>query len=132
AEVNNTFGQRHSYLLAAPDLAPITADTRLGARKAFHVSPFQEVAGQHRVSFALHPDRLAIPLGQTHGTGGIDTSMSGPLVRLTTRMVLSAALSRPGGALRVIAQIYWHALQLKLKGAAYRRVPDPPNEEISL
>lgn len=132
AEVNNTFGQRHSYLLASPDLAPITADTRLGARKVFHVSPFQEVAGQYRFSFALHPDRLAIRIGQTHGTGGIDTSMIGPLVRLTTRMVLSAALSRPGGALRVIAQIYWHALQLKLKGAAYRRVPDPPNEEISL
>jgi DUF1365 family protein len=45
--------------------------------------------------------------------------------------VLATVFSRPGGALRVIAQIYWHALRLKLKGAAYRRRPEPPDQEIT-
>lgn len=131
AEVNNTFGQRHSYLLAQPDLAPITADTELTARKVFHVSPFQEVAGNYAFSFALHPDRIAIRIGQTHGAEGVDTAMAGPLLALTRRAILWGALRRPGGALRVVAQIYWHALRLKLKGATYLHRPAPPDEEIS-
>ncbi|KGJ05832.1 cyclopropane-fatty-acyl-phospholipid synthase [Paracoccus halophilus] len=131
AEVNNTFGQRHSYLLVAPDRAPITQGTRLSARKVFHVSPFQDVSGRYRFSFALHADRIAIRIRHIDGKAGVDTAMSGPLRGLTNRAILAAALRRPGGALRVIAQIYWHALRLKLKGAAYRRRPAPPDKEIS-
>lgn len=131
AEVNNTFGQRHSYLLARPGLAPITADTPLAARKRFHVSPFQNVAGEYRFAFALHPDRIAIRIHHIDGAGGIDTAMAGPLSPLTSRVCLASALRRPGGALRVIAQIYRHALILKLKGAAYRPLPAPPQEEIT-
>lgn len=131
AEVNNTFGQRHSYLLARPGLAPITTDTQLTARKVFHVSPFQDVAGDYHFRFALHPDRIAIRIAQEDGPSGIDTAMAGPLVPLTARAILATSIRRPGGALRVIAQIYWHALRLKLKGAAYRRRPAPPDQEIS-
>lgn len=131
AEVNNTFGQRHSYLLARPGLAPITADTPLAARKRFHVSPFQDVAGEYRFAFRLHPDRIAIRIRHIDGAGGIDTAMAGPLSPLTSRVCLASALRRPGGALRVIAQIYRHALILKLKGAAYRPLPAPPQEEIT-
>lgn len=131
AEVNNTFGQRHSYLLVRPEFAPITARTELTARKVFHVSPFQEVAGEYHFRFALRPDRIAIRIAQEDGSAGIDTSMAGPLSTLTTGRILAATLRRPGGALRVIAQIYWHALRLKLKGAAYRRLPSPPDQEIS-
>lgn len=132
AEVNNTFGQRHSYLLALPDLAPITPRASLTARKVFHVSPFQDVAGGYHFRFALHPERIAIRIVHEDGKGGIDTAMSGPLATLTNRAVLAAVFRRPGGALRVMMQIYWHALRLKLKGAAYRRRPDPPDQEISL
>ncbi len=131
AEVNNTFGQRHSYLLVRPDLAPITADTRLTARKMFHVSPFQDVAGEYVFAFALHRDRLAIRIAQVDGAAGIDTSLAGPLRQLTAGAILKSALRRPGGALGVIVQIYWHALRLKLKGVAYRRLPVPPEKEIS-
>lgn len=131
AEVNNTFGQRHSSLLVRPHLAPITAETELTARKVFHVSPFQDAAGDYHFRFPLHPDRVDIRIAQQVGTGGIDTAMTGPLVPLTTRAVLATGFRRPGGALRVIAQIYWHALRLKLNGAAYRRLPTPPDQEIS-
>ncbi len=131
AEVNNTFGQRHSYLLSRPDLAPITSETELVSRKVFHVSPFQDVAGEYHFRFALRPDRIAIRIAQQDGAGGIDTAMTGPLVALTARAVLATGFRRPGGALRVIAQIYWHAMRLKLKGATYRRLPAPPDQEIS-
>lgn len=131
AEVNNTFGQRHSYLLVPPDGTPITPQSRLSARKVFHVSPFQDVAGAYRFSFALHPDKIAIRISQLDGENGVDTAMSGPLTPLTNGQILRNTLRRPGGALRVIAQIYWHALRLKLKGAAYRKRPSPPDAEIT-
>lgn len=131
AEVNNTFGQRHSYLLVRPDLAPITPDTRLCTRKVFHVSPFQDISGDYRFRFALRPDGLSVRISQIDGEAGVDTAMTGVFAPLTTRAILGCVLHRPGGALRVIAQIYWHALRLKLKGAAYRPCPPAPNEEIS-
>jgi len=131
AEVNNTFGQRHSYLLAHPGFTPIAAETELSAEKVFHVSPFQDVAGEYRFRFALQPDRIAIRIAQIDGSGGVDTAMAGPLRPLSPTAILASALRRPGGALRVVAQIYWHALRLKLKGAAYRRLPALPSEDIS-
>jgi len=131
AEVNNTFGQRHSYLLVAPDHAPITERTQLQVRKVFHVSPFQDVAGVYQFRFALSPHHVAIYITHACGDEGVDTAMSGPLDRLSSRDILVHALGRPGGTLRVIAIIYWHALRLKLKGAAYRKSPPPPDVEIS-
>ncbi|WP_134682176.1 DUF1365 domain-containing protein [Paracoccus ravus] len=131
AEVNNTFGQRHSYLLAEPSLAPITAGTRLRARKVFHVSPFQDVAGEYVFAFALQRDRLAIRILHDLPGGGLDAALSGRFESLGPRRILASALRRPGGALRVIAKIYWHALRLKLKGAAYRSLPAPPDKDMS-
>ncbi len=48
AEVNNTFGERHCYLLSGPDLA---WGRELKANKVFHVSPFCAVAGDYRFRF---------------------------------------------------------------------------------
>ncbi|PTQ75856.1 DUF1365 domain-containing protein [Celeribacter persicus] len=131
AEVNNTFGERHSYLLSHPDHAPITETTPLCATKVFHVSPFQDIAGEYCFNFAVQPERIAIRISQIDGESGIDTAMTGPLRPLTNRAILLSVLRRPGGALRVIAQIYWQALRLKLKGAVYRKRPSPPDAEIS-
>ena len=48
-EVNNTFGERHCYLLdTARDIAN---GGELSARKVFHVSPFCAVAGGYRFRF---------------------------------------------------------------------------------
>ena len=45
AEVHNTYGERHCYLLR-PD-----ADGRAGADKAFYVSPFFAVDGRYEMTF---------------------------------------------------------------------------------
>ena len=47
-EVNNTFGQRHCYLLHGPELA-YGHDVR--AAKVLHVSPFCRVTGHYRFRF---------------------------------------------------------------------------------
>src|SRR5690606_19700215 len=47
AEVTNTFGDRHSYLCHRDDWGAIGPEETLGARKIFHVSPFQPVEGDY-------------------------------------------------------------------------------------
>jgi DUF1365 family protein len=51
AEVNNTFGERHCYLLDNP-----VYGRELNADKRFHVSPFCEVEGRYRFRF-MHAAR---------------------------------------------------------------------------
>jgi cyclopropane-fatty-acyl-phospholipid synthase len=50
-EVNNTFGERHCYLLDRP-----VYGAELKATKAFHVSPFCEVEGRYRFRFFVDAD----------------------------------------------------------------------------
>jgi len=65
-EVNNTFGERHCYLLDQPELA---FGRELEAAKVFHVSPFCAVAGSYRFRFmrsVMHPvddcDRIDVSM----------------------------------------------------------------------
>jgi uncharacterized protein len=61
AEVNNTFGERHCYLLDGPRLA---WGQEQRARKVFHVSPFCQVQGQYRFRFMRTADRTVARIDQ--------------------------------------------------------------------
>ncbi|WP_226622217.1 DUF1365 domain-containing protein [Alloyangia pacifica] len=131
AEVNNTFGQRHSYLCHHPGFTPIAPGDELTATKVFHVSPFQDVQGTYRFRFAISTAGTAIAIHQIDGTEGLIATMHGDFAPASSMRLLGAALKRPGGAMRVIVLIYWNALRLKLKGAGYRKLPTPPENEVS-
>jgi DUF1365 family protein len=77
-EVNNTFGERHCYLLDAPRYG-----VELRARKVFHVSPFCKVEGDYRFRFMRthadgEPRRGAHRLRRRNGPL-LQTSVSGAL-----------------------------------------------------
>ena len=131
AEVSNTFGDRHSYLVHRDDLGPITAEDHLSAQKIFHVSPFQPIAGGYRFRFDIRPDRIGIWIDFSAGENGVIATLTGPRRPLTNRTILWACLRRPFGSRRVLALIFWQALKLRLKGVAYRPRPEPPAQEIS-
>ena len=77
-EVNNTFGERHCYLLDGPDLA---WGRELRARKVFHVSPFCAVAGRLPVPLHAHRRAHRRPCATMTTTLGplLQTSVSGEL-----------------------------------------------------
>ncbi|MGG7644731.1 DUF1365 domain-containing protein [Rhodovulum sp. YNF3179] len=131
AEVNNTFGQRHSYLCHHDDLRPIAATDRLSARKVFHVSPFQPVAGGYSFRFDIRDDRVGIWIDYDAPDGGLLATLTGRRVPLTNRGILGACLARPFGSRRVLALIHWQALKLWWKRAPFRRVPPPPADEVT-
>lgn len=131
AEVNNTFGERHSYLCHRNDLAPISPRDEMRAHKVFHVSPFQKVEGAYTFRFDISPARIGIWIDYTAGNGGLIATLVGPRKPLTSGGILRAALRRPFGPRRVLALIHWQALKLWWKGARYRVRPAPPVQEVS-
>lgn len=131
-EVTNTFGDRHSYLCHRDDRGPIGAGDVLEARKALHVSPFQQVDGRYRFRFDITPERVAIRIDYDRDGGeGLVATLAGPRRPLTAGAILRACLARPMGSRRVLALIHWQALKLWAKGAVYRPHPEPPEAEIS-
>jgi uncharacterized protein len=123
-EVNNTFGERHCYLLAGPEVA---FGRELTARKVFHVSPFCDVAGGYRFRFMRTPQRTVARIDHDDAEGPLlQTSVSGTLEPLTPARVRAAFFGMPLMTLGVIARIHWHALQLWLKRVPFFRKPAAP------
>ncbi|WP_135447975.1 MULTISPECIES: DUF1365 domain-containing protein [Tabrizicola] len=132
AEVTNTYGDRHSYLCHREDRAPITREDTILARKIFHVSPFQPVAGTYSFRFDIRPDRIGIWIDYTAPDGGgLFTNLVGPRLPLTTAGILASALRRPFGSRRVLALIHWQALKLWWKKVHFNHRPAPPTEDVS-
>lgn len=131
AEVTNTFGDRHSYLCVRPGLEPIRAEDEIVATKVFHVSPFQDVAGEYRFRFDIGTKRVGVWIDYRNGKGGVLATLTGRRAPLTNAALLGALLRRPFGSRRVLALIHWQALKLFVKGARYRDRPLPPAEEVT-
>ncbi|MDP5347936.1 MAG: DUF1365 domain-containing protein [Paracoccaceae bacterium] len=131
AEVTNTFGDRHSYLVHRDDHGPITSEDRMRATKLMHVSPFQPVEGGYEFRFDIRADRIGIWIDYTGGNGGVIATLVGARKPLTNTGILRATLRRPFGSRRVLALIHWQAVKLWWKGVAYRPRPEPPIEEVS-
>lgn len=142
AEVNNTFGERHTYVLHGPELG---WGRPLQASKALHVSPFCQVEGGYEFRFlvtglstgadtpppASPPPRHGNETNEApprcvaridyHDPQGllISTSVSGTLSALTSGSLRRALWRMPWLTLGVVARIHWQALKLLLKGVPF-------------
>ncbi|MBL8316265.1 MAG: DUF1365 domain-containing protein [Rubrivivax sp.] len=129
AEVNNTFGERHCYLLAGPGLA---YGREVAARKVFHVSPFCQVRGTYRFRFMRTAQRCVARVDHDDDVGPLLlTSISGRFEPLDATAVRAAFFGMPLMTLAVLARIHWQALQLWLKQVPFISKPAPPQAFIS-
>ncbi len=111
AEVHNTYGERHAYLLRPDDAGRAAAD------KTFYVSPFFAVSGRYRMRFSAPGDRLLIAMALTDGDRTPFTAtVRGSARAATVRAVRAATLRRPMTALRVSALIRYQGAKLWLRG----------------
>lgn len=131
-EVNNTFGERHNYLLAHEDQRPIAPGDELGARKVFHVSPFCAVAGGYRFRFDTDPAATRVRIDYHDPLGRLlITTVSGVARPLASGTLLQAFFAYPLMTGAVIARIHWQALRLWLKGVPLFSKPLPPARETT-
>jgi len=132
AEVSNTFGERHSYLLAHSDGRPIHAGETLETRKVFHVSPFCTVSGGYRFRFLTQRGQRIARIDYADEAGPLLlTSLSGRGAPLGTGALLRAVLRHPAMTFGVIARIHWQALKLWAKRVPFHSKPALPLEEVS-
>ena len=111
AEVHNTYGQRHRYLLRTD------ARGRAETDKEFYVSPFYPVQGRYRMSLPEPGDRLAVSIALHLGDGPpFVASMHGRRTAATLGAVLRLSLRHPLSTLAVTARIRRQGIALWLKG----------------
>jgi DUF1365 family protein len=132
AEVHNTFGERHLYLLADPAGGPLRMGAEIQAAKSFHVSPFCEVQGRYRFRFINRADRTVARIDYDDADGELLlTSLSGQFAPASARNSLKALLGFPLFSLGVIGRIHWHALRLWLARIPFHRKPPPPAQALT-
>jgi uncharacterized protein len=132
AEVNNTFGEHHVYLLSKPDHSPITGAEWLETDKRFHVSPFLKIDGRYRFRFTVNKKASVIRIDHVDADGDLlRTSLAGRARPLTTGSLTHAFVRYPWMTVGVMLRILWQALKLWAKGVAWYRKPSPPPEELT-
>jgi DUF1365 family protein len=131
AEVNNTFGERHCYLLDAPRYG-----VEQTAAKCFHVSPFCRIEGQYRFRFMRTEhrgqERTVVRVDHDDAQGPLlATSVCGTLEPITAGTLRRALWRYPAMTLMVVARIHWQALQLWLKRVQFFSKPTPPEHFVT-
>ena len=125
AEVNNTFGETHSYLCAHHDHRIIQSHDWLKADKLFHVSPFLKREGSYQFRFSLKQDKLGIWIDfyDEQGKKQLITSLMGKLSPLTKPALRLTFWKHPLVTFKTITLIHWQAIKLLSKGIKYIAKP---------
>lgn len=127
-EVRNTFGERHSYVMAVREceggcVTPHECD------KLFYVSPFMDMALRYRFLATTPGETLNLKIIERDEAGVVLTALlcarrlepsASNLLKLACRQLL--------GGLRILGAIHFEALRLWLKGHHVRSRPPPPPE----
>ncbi len=120
AEVSNTFGGHHNYLLHNPNGSPLRDGQLLKSSKDFHVSPFCDVVGEYRFHFHLERARPLARIDYDDELGEVLlTSISGTPQDWSTSALLGAFLRMPLLTAGVMLRIHWQALKLWVKGVPF-------------
>lgn len=131
AEVNNTFGERHVYVLDHPCYGQV-----LQARKVFHVSPFCPLEGGYRFEFrrtgsqGLRSVRVKIDYRDNEGPMLL-TGVAGRLEPLNAASRRRALWRYPLLTLGVMTRILWNAFLLWLKRVPVHAKPEAPAQSVS-
>jgi uncharacterized protein len=119
AEVHNTYGERHCYLLH-PD-----AEGRAEVDKDFYVSPFLSVDGRYRMSLPLPGERLAVAVAlRQEGRTALAATVVGERRAATPAALVRMLLRHPLVTRRTSALIRRHGIALWL-----RRLPVVPRPQ---
>jgi hypothetical protein len=131
-EVNNTFGETHSYICCHQDQREITKEDILTGQKVFHVSPFLEREGEYKFRFAVNDKSIGawIDFFDISGNKKLVTSLTGKLSEFSSKACLKAFWAYPLVTFKAIFLIHWQAVKLFLKRAEY--FPKPLQKKVKI
>ncbi len=113
-EVNNTFEEKHCYVLQ-PD--PVSGDFKsVEAGKELYVSPFYPVSGNYRFTFNCNRQSPSVRIDYFDNNKlQLNTAIWGKSRELSTASMLTALTRQPLLTLGVMLRIHWQALRLWIK-----------------
>lgn len=124
AEVNNTFGEHHLYLLQAQDGLAIHKNTSLRSEKMMHVSPFCEVKGSYHFRFDERTNSCLVKIDYKDTEASlINTAVSGKKIAFNNANLIKVLLRQPLLTIGVMWRIHWQALLLWRKKVPFFRQP---------
>lgn len=127
-EVNNTFGERHVYLIPAKD-----GDRPQICDKRFYVSPFMDMDLTYRFRVAAPGDSVGVAIEVADAEGAIlNAAFHARRRELSDANLLAAWAGRPLMSIGVLWAIHWEALKIWLKGEPLRPRPQPPLQLVTL
>lgn len=114
AEVNNTFGETHVYVLPVQEQQTEKKFIRLCAAKQFHVSPFNDRSGEYEFHvLSAHNGQVDIKINiRKDGEVIFLSSISGTAKQLTVRNVFATIVKYPFGGFLALARIWRQAAVL--------------------
>ena len=132
-EVNNTFGERHCYLIEA-GAGSDGRIVRSGCAKTFFVSPFMGLDMTYDFRLTAPGETVATAiLGRgLDGAPIITAAFSGRRCDLDDRNLAGAFFSHPLLSLKVVLAIHWEAVKLLTKGVRLRTKPTPPSRSVTV
>lgn len=128
-EVNNTFGQTHTYAAATPR----PDRNRHIGDKVFHVSPFFDISGKYQFTLRVDETQLSLIVATMHDN--VQTHIATIKTKAkpaTSKAFLRLAVTRPLSSLGVSIGIHWQALKLWLKGAKFHSKPNQSETRITI
>ncbi|MFC0180056.1 DUF1365 domain-containing protein [Thorsellia kenyensis] len=141
-EVNNTFGQTHTYVC----LPPITSQSKhdknqgniepciwINADKCFHVSPFLPREGKYLFRFDITDDLLYINIDYYDKDNNkmLVTSLKGNFSSLTKKNLNKAFWRSPLVTLKAITLIHYQAIKLLFKKITFHKLPEQSKHKDS-
>ncbi|PPD44077.1 MAG: hypothetical protein CTY15_08440 [Methylocystis sp.] len=130
-EVNNTFGQRHSYLFPVSDGEK--GIMRHACSKEFYVSPFMDMDMSYAFSIRPPGETFTLSISVLDAKGPIlDAAQSLRRRPLTDAGLMHVFVSHPLLGLKVMAGIHFEALLIWLKGVGLRERPPPPHLPVTI
>lgn len=129
-EVNNTVGERTSYVVGIDD--PAAAVHAQACAKEMYVSPFTAARGEYGFRLTEPGDDLVLAVTLRDSEGALlKTLFCGHRAPLDDWALARLALTRPLMTLKVIAAIHLEALRLWLKGVPVVRRHVSPRYSVS-
>lgn len=130
-EVNNTFGERHNYLIPVPSHTSVPI--RQESRKSLYVSPFMSTDMVY--SFCVVPpgNHVAVSVAGRDTSGPLIVARLGLFRRPLSDASLAGVFCKyPFLTVKVIAGIHWEALLIRLKGIRLKHRPSAPDWPVTL
>lgn len=133
SEVNNTCGQKHSYLCFKKDLEAIKPNDWIEVKKEFYVSPFMKIEGKYKFRFKFDNNKMSVFINYlVDDKLNLSTSLKCHFQEFSNKNLLISFLKMPFFTFKTVILIHYQAIKLYLKSIKYYKCPEYHKKELTI